>query len=189
MEITMVIAGIDYSMTSPAIVIHKGTTWSFENCKFYFRTDKKSLEMKTARFESQLIDKWTCAEERFAAGAAWAHAILSAERPERLTLEGYAMGAKGLVFHIGENTGQLKQQLWKLSIPFDVPAPSAIKKFATGKGNAKKDAMEAAFVAETNFDMRKAMGQTQSSFSPSGDLIDAYYMAKWCFHQKSLTDQ
>jgi hypothetical protein len=72
-----------------------------------------------------------------------------------------------------------------LRIPFDVPAPSAIKKFATGKGNANKEKMEEAFVAETGFDMRGAMKQTQSSFSPSGDLIDAYYMAKWAFHNTS----
>lgn len=179
----MVIAGIDYSMTSPAICVHRGTEWKFENCKFYFRTDKKTLEMKNDRFASSFIEKWSCQEERFAEGASWAHAVLSVEKPERLTLEGYAMGAKGLVFHIGENTGQLKQQLWKLRIPFDVPSPSAIKKFATGKGNAKKDAMEAAFVAETGFDMRGAMKQSKLSFSPSGDLIDAYYMAKWCFHK------
>jgi hypothetical protein len=153
-----------------------------DNCKFYFRTDKKSLEMRTDRFQSALIDKWTCNEERFAAGAAWVGAVLSVEKPERLTLEGYAMGAKGLVFHIGENTGQLKQVLWKMRIPFDVPAPSAIKKFATGKGNANKEKMEEAFLAETGFDMRPVLLQSKLSFTPSADIIDSYYMAKWCFH-------
>ena len=177
----MVIAGIDYSMTSPAICIHKGKEWSLDNCKFYFRTDKKTFELKTSRFHSSLIDKWTCNEERFAQGAEWARSILSAEKPERVTLEGYAMGAKGLVFHIGENTGQLKQVLWQLKLPFDVPAPSAIKKFATGKGNANKEKMEEAFLAETGFDMRPILLQTKLSFTPSADIIDAYYMAKWCW--------
>lgn len=178
-----VVAGIDYSMTSPAICIHRGDEWSFDNCKFYFRTDKKKLELKTKQFESSFIESWGCTEERFAAGAAWAGGILSTESPSLVTLEGYAMGAKGLVFHIGENTGQLKQTLWKLRLEFDVPAPSAIKKFATGKGNANKEKMEEAFVAETKFDMRKLTGQSAMSFTPSADLIDAYYMAKWCFYK------
>jgi Holliday junction resolvasome RuvABC endonuclease subunit len=176
-----IVAGIDYSMTSPAICIHRGNEWSLDNCKFYFRTDKKKLELKTAQFQSAFIEPWTSNEERFAAGAAWAGAVLSVAKPEAVTLEGYAMGAKGLVFHIGENTGQLKQILWKQGLKFDVPAPSAIKKFATGKGNANKEKMEEAFVAETGFNLRPLLGQTDLSFTPSADIIDSYYMAKWAF--------
>lgn len=180
----MVIAGIDYSMTSPAICIHDGDSWSLDNCKFYFRTDKKSLELRSEMFRSELIEPWSCQEERFAAGAQWAKQILLRENPERVTLEGYAMGAKGLVFHIGENTGQLKRVMWELKIPFDVPAPSAIKKFATGKGNANKEKMEEAFLAETGFNMRPILMQSKLSFTPSADIIDSYYMAKWCFHNR-----
>ena len=177
----MIVAGIDYSMTSPAICIHKGTEWHLDNCRFFFRTDKKKMEIKNDRFQSTLIEPWTSNEQRFMAGAAWAGAILSVEKPTKVTLEGYAMGAKGLVFHIGENTGQLKNIMWRLGLSWDVPAPSAIKKMATGKGNANKEKMEEAFVAETGFNMRPILGQTDLSFTPSADIIDSYYMAKWAF--------
>lgn len=181
MKNIMTMAGIDYSMTSPAICIHRGTDWSLSNCKFYFRTDKKKLELATDQFVSSFIDPWQCNEERFVAGAEWARSILSSAAPQSVTLEGYAMGAKGLVFHIGENTGQLKRILWELKLPFDVPAPSAIKKMATGKGNANKQVMEEAFMAETGFDMRKLTGQSTLSYTPSADLIDSYFMCKWAF--------
>ena len=39
----MIIAGIDYSMSSPAICIHQGDEWSFSNCSFYYLTNKKKF--------------------------------------------------------------------------------------------------------------------------------------------------
>lgn len=178
----MVVAGIDYSMTSPSICIHKGSDWGLENCTFYFRTDKVKLAKDFGQFKGHLIEPWVQYEERFLNSAEWAEKLLREHEPSRITLEGYAMGAKGMVFHIGENTGILKQKMWLLKIPFIVPAPSAVKKFATGKGNANKEKMEDAFVAETGFDVRSAIGQT-SGFTPSSDIIDSYYMAKWSFYK------
>lgn len=35
----------------------------------------------------------------------------------------------------------IREQLWRWGIPFVIVAPSTLKKFATGKGNAKKDSM------------------------------------------------
>ena len=32
----MVVAGVDYSLTSPAICIHSGEDWNYSNCKFYY---------------------------------------------------------------------------------------------------------------------------------------------------------
>src|SRR5690606_25536350 len=108
----------------------------------------------------------------------WADAIIKHHSPNIVSLEGYAMGAKGKVFHIGENTGCLKQVIWKNGVRYISPPPTVVKKFATGKGNANKEKMEEAFFAETSFDIRKAIGQSENTFNPSSDLIDAYYMAK-----------
>jgi Holliday junction resolvasome RuvABC endonuclease subunit len=94
-------------------------------------------------------------------------------------VEGYAMGAKGQVFQIAENTGLLKHKLWLTGIPFVTPAPTAVKKHATGKGNAKKEDMERAFVEETGWDIRHELGQSAKSWNPSSDIIDAYFMARF----------
>lgn len=69
--------------------------------------------------------------------------------PLVVCIEGYAMGAKGRVFHIGEWGGVARLALLErgrcavLTLP-----PSNLKSFATGKGNAPKEYMIAAAQAE-----------------------------------------
>jgi hypothetical protein len=93
-------------------------------------------------------------------------------------LEDYAYGAKGRVFNIGENTGVLKLLLANNAV--QVVSPTAVKKFATGKGNATKDQMVAQFLRETRIDfMRDLYGNKGSLRSPVPDLVDAYYLARW----------
>lgn len=67
--------------------------------------------------------------------------ILATNRPDVVFVEGYAMGAKGRVFDIGELGGVVKVLLADLSIPCEVVPPASLKKWATGKGNANKDTM------------------------------------------------
>jgi len=100
--------------------------------------------------------------------------------PVEIGLEGYAMGAKGQVFNIGENTGILKYKLREENWPVEVYAPSAIKKFATGKGNANKEKMYEAFIEETGVDLGKVFEQDTSKKigSPISDIVDAFYIAK-----------
>jgi len=180
----MVVVGIDYSMTSPSVCVHTGETWSLDNCVFHFRTDSNRMAKSFGNIHGHAIEKWSSQEERFLNSAKWVERIVNAIEGgvRHVTIEGYAMGAKGMVFHIGENTGLLKNTIWRLGIPFDTPAPGAIKKFSTGKGNANKEKMEEAFLEQTGFDVKAAIGQ-KSGFTPSGDIIDSYYMAKWAFHK------
>lgn len=176
-----VICGIDYSMTSPAICIHAGDSWDVRNCSFYFRTSVKKNQISIPQFEGTLIEPYKCEEERFFNTAKWAEKIIQAHKPTFAALEGYAMGAKGKVFHIGENTGQLKHMMWMNNLPFIVPAPTLIKKFATGKGNSDKHKMEEAFVEQTGLSVRTKLMQSDLQMNPSSDIIDAYYMCKYAF--------
>ena len=32
----MRVAGVDYSLSSPAICVHEGEEWSYDNCTFYY---------------------------------------------------------------------------------------------------------------------------------------------------------
>ena len=67
-------------------------------------------------------------------------------------LEGYSFGSQGrAVFDIAELGGCVRFLLYRLGVPFvDVP-PATLKKFATGKGNAPKDAMIAASIRRFGF--------------------------------------
>jgi Holliday junction resolvasome RuvABC endonuclease subunit len=93
------------------------------------------------------------------------------------------MGSKGRVFHIAENTGILKYRLWKYGVDFEAVPPTVIKKFATGKGNADKEKMQTAFVAENNLDIKFELGMTEKQWNPSSDIIDAYWICKYGYQQ------
>ena len=126
--------------------------------------------------------EWSCQEERFNRISDWALWIIRSKllgAPQLITIEGYAMGAKGLVFNIAENTGLLKHKLWNANYKFCTPAPSAIKKFATTKGNANKEKMQESFIEQTGVDIKKALAMTESAWNPSSDIIDSYYMMRW----------
>ena len=96
-------------------------------------------------------------------------------------IEGYAFGAKGQVFNIGENTGILKYKLAeRVSDDINVHSPTTIKKFATGKGNANKELMYKAFVDETGDDLAQLFEfDPYTGQSPVSDIIDSYYIAKY----------
>ena len=180
------IIGIDYSMTSPAVCIGQ-TPFKYDTCKFMFITKNKKL---AGDYPPNIVGlplyEYKDNLERFIKLAEitvnWilTHA-LSRYHGNKLGIEGYAFGAKGQVFNIGENTGILKLKLAeKVANDINVIAPSAIKKFATGKGNANKVLMYEAFVEETGDDLAKLFEfNPYTGQSPVSDIIDSYYIAKY----------
>ncbi|MBT9159067.1 MAG: hypothetical protein DDT26_00316 [Dehalococcoidia bacterium] len=183
----MKFVGIDYSMNSPAICLHDKTAGSVE---FHYLTTTKKYE-GVFKFSNgwectgHTLDcgpSWSSDQERFSAISGWALWVIRTRlfgKPTSITIEGYAMGSKGLVFNIAENTGLLKYKLWLGDYKFNIAAPSAIKKLATGKGNANKEAMDEAFTLETKINVKATLGASASSWNPSSDIIDAYYMMRY----------
>jgi hypothetical protein len=190
--------GIDYSMSSPAIAIYRGDPKHFhwKEVEFHYFTKIESLA-KDWETDSPAGSVVWCRgyavnhtpinnEMRFMMLARWAlHVIAGAggqtPKPDAtwIGLEDYAMGAKGRVFEIAENTGCLKQLLRAADFSFDLIAPTALKKFATGKGNADKDKMYAQWMEETKFDIWKIMTPGRGKISsPVTDIVDAYYLLK-----------
>ena len=102
-------------------------------------------------------------------------------RVSRVVIEDYAFAAKGRVFNIGENCGILKMLLYNAGIEYSVIAPSVIKKYATGKGNANKNKMFDSFLNETGINLFSTFGlkETKNLPSPIDDLIDSYYLARY----------
>ena len=74
----------------------------------------------------------------------------------------------------------LKLKLQRVAPTVSVFAPSEIKKFATGKGNANKMLMYEAFLEETGDDLALLFGiDTYNGESPVSDIVDSYYIAKY----------
>lgn len=179
-----IVAGIDYSMSSPAICVHTGNSWSIENCTFYFLTAKRRSVVKTWPFFSDEHKDYFCQQERFDNISEWA--VSCVPRGSEVYMEGYSYASTGVVFDIAENTGLLKHKFWEIAQPIIVFSPPSIKKFATGKGNANKELMFDAFIKETGkkFDV---LLNCKVGNSPLSDVVDAYYVAKFGFNSTKQT--
>ena len=176
----MIIAGIDYSMTSPAVCIHKGADWSIDNCTFFYFTSKAKFILESKQIHGTIYPDYTSQQERFNNLSNWTIEKLKEHSVEYVGIEGYSYGSSSSrLFEIGENTGLLKHKMWFNSIPFEVFAPSAIKKFGCRKGNANKELMWDAFIAETELNIFNLLGQEVGKYwNPVSDMVDAYYICK-----------
>jgi len=87
--------------------------------------------------------------ERLHAARMWAIscAFMDAEHPELVAIEGYSFNSRNSQAHaLGELGGVIRLALHDLHVPcIDVP-PSSLKLYATGKGNAPKDAVYGAAI-------------------------------------------
>lgn len=179
----MRIAGIDYSMTSPAICIHDGETWDFSNCKFYYLSKNSKLVQICGSIEGSLYEDYETDQDRFSKLSTWALDLVG--DCDCIAIENYAFGAVGRVFQIAENTGLLKQKLWEAKKDFSLFAPAEIKKFATGKGNAKKEAVVEQFSAETKIDLWEVLSiKNRNLWNPVSDIADSYFIAKYLFTRR-----
>jgi Holliday junction resolvasome RuvABC endonuclease subunit len=181
----MIVAGIDYSLSSPAICVHEGDEWNYDNCSFHYLVQKEKKLSALSPFFPTLYPSYESDVERFNNLALWSLNILKSSRVERVFMEGYAFGAVGRVFQIAENAGLLKYKVWKEGIPFEVYPPTIIKKFATTKGNSNKEKMYEAFVEENSVDIRDKIGiLNKNQWNPVSDIVDSYYIAKLGFSRE-----
>jgi Holliday junction resolvasome RuvABC endonuclease subunit len=177
------IIGIDYSLTSPSICLHPGDEWDYNNCKFFFLTDSKKYEFVSPNIQGELHKEWKTPEERYHNISSWALDVINKHNGNNIFLEGYAFAATGRIFQIAENTGILKDRLWRNKLRTEVVPPTVVKKFATGKGNANKELMQQTFLRDTGIDVKKILGQTAKQWNPSSDIIDSYYICKYGYTQ------
>lgn len=93
-----------------------------------------------------------------------------------IVIEGFSYGSKGkgIAFQFGLGWG-IRMALAKRGIQYMDVSPAAVKKFATGKGNAKKDAMAVPIYKHWGFE------------HPSDNVRDAFVIAQIAkaLHQNS----
>jgi Holliday junction resolvasome RuvABC endonuclease subunit len=177
-----IIVGIDYSLTSPAICVAKDK--SFSNSYFYFLNDRKSVQGQCHNILGEEHDDYLTDQERYENIATWVLGILSNFDKDKIyiMIEDYSFGSKGKVFNLAENCGLLKYLLYKNGYRFFTVPPTVVKKFATGKGNATKEKMYEAFVKDTFVDLHSIISPTTKLGSPTTDIVDAWYIARYMIH-------
>lgn len=167
--------GIDYSMTSPSLTV--GPSKDFSKCKSFFYTTKKKHEGKFGtNIYGMMAPPYEHEMERFHNISEWAMAILTKFNVTEVCIEGYSMGSSnGRVFNIAENTGLIKWKMWNSGIKYHSAPPTTVKKYFTGKGNAKKDFMHLCFLERTGVNIADIFGQKEDS-NPVSDIVDSHAM-------------
>ena len=135
------VCGIDYSMTCPCVCVYDGVLSKFnaKDCKWYFLSSIKSLGDNMffeGRIHSEIFKEWRNSIQRYKNISTWA--LDKAKGSSMVIIEDYSMGSKGKVFHIAENCGILKHDLYMAEIPYDTVPPTSLKKFASWKGKRTK---------------------------------------------------
>ena len=181
------IAGIDYSLTSPAICVWKSTNdriFNFDGCDLYYLEKPKRrgpTPHGILNLHVEPYPEWETEEERHELLSKWAMEIVNGSE---VYIEGYAFATSGKshVRSVAENTGLLKHKMHKVKQPFTSVPPSVIKKYATGKGNANKDLMYEAFTDEllTPTDLKDRLTpKAKKLTNPVTDIVDAYFITKY----------
>ena len=170
--------GIDYSMTLPCLCLHDKHGYEFH----YLTKIKKydlEFELDDISVIGHIMPEYTDDTDRWDKISDWVMDCIHHWNIDMAILEDYSYSSTGRTFQIGENFGLLKFKLRDSIIPFITVPPTVLKKFATGKGNANKELMQEAYVAETGIDLRHYLGQTDKQWNPSSDIIDSYYLAEY----------
>jgi len=183
----LIVAGIDYSMTSPALCVYNTESgeFSFDNCTFYFLTQSKKYEIDSENIHGMLFE-YDNEMQRYDTISSYFLDRIMENEVDKVYMEDYSLGSKGRVFHIAENTGVLKYRMWSFGIPFQTIPPTVIKKFASGKGNANKERMQEVFEEQNEVKLKQLFNMTDKQWNPSSDLIDAYYICKYGLNDNTL---
>lgn len=177
-----IIAGVDYSMRSPGLVIiDTKKPLVFENVQFFFLTDKTALAKSFGNVHGFEYPEWKCPQERYYKVGSIFSDIMKKFSVSHVMMEDYSFGSVGKTFQIAENASVLKLLMWQQGINIQSLAPSSVKKKATGNGRADKPEMIAAFYQKLNcsrsFNQILGLKSEKVDAKPIDDIVDAYWLA------------
>jgi Holliday junction resolvasome RuvABC endonuclease subunit len=180
----MIIAGLDISINSPAVVKYMlDENLDIVNSEYLgFTTVKKNRTNNVIHYNKKDFkhdfDKHIFITDKV---------IEFVSDCSHIALEDYAFEGKGRVFDIGEFTGHIKKSAYKSKKKMQLYAPKSIKLFAGGhgQGNANKIEMKDFFY---NYKENKNKNIIDISMlpevtklkgvSPTSDIIDAFWVAE-----------
>lgn len=179
----ILLVGIDYSMNSPAMTLWGGDlkrdNFSVNSLDFFSYTSKINAFNK---FIENDLKEWNCSIQRYKNLADLFYwKILTVQNKKLIkwknvyiAIEGYSYGSnQSLIFNIAENTALLKYELWKSGLDFKIYQPTSVKKFITGKGNAKKEDVYKSICEILNFDLSDYLKIPISKNTPIYDFSDS----------------
>ena len=182
--------GIDYSLTSPAITECYGE-WNQKNITYYCLAQNPRQYERWSNFpriQLTKYPKYNTEMQRYQGLATWVSdcIVKHNRRPQTVYIEDYAFAATGRVFHIAENMAILKHTLTSWGIKYEMIPPTVIKKYASGKGNAKKEMMYESFVNDTQRNLINEF-EINPDKNPISDIVDSYWICKYGYEHGTNT--
>lgn len=175
------LCGIDYSITSPAMVIWNtediNNEIKLEDLKFYTITQKE-LNLKNVEYMILTDLDWCHTFDRYDQISNFFIDIIKKFKMKSVAMEGYSFASnRSLIYNIAENTGLLKYKIFKNNIKYNGYSPKEVKKFATGNGNANKDMMINKFNEKFNINAYEYFNCKK--INPISDFVDAFWVLEF----------
>ncbi len=172
----MKIAGLDLSMSCPAITIADlDKEWKFENFRveYLIGTKKYITTIEPFNMEGKSIPKdYKHNEERWHLIADWV--VSNVKECEYINLESQSFGSIGSALcQISEMHGVVKNYLYKNNINIILTPPSQNKKSFSGKGNATKLEMIESFKSKYKLDLLNTFNIIGNNLHPVEDIVDS----------------
>lgn len=183
----MIVAGIDYSISSPSLCIwDTETDFTHKNFKFFVleksttKKEQKRRETLSEEWKNNISIKNKCLILKenipeYIVMADYFVSILSEYGVKKVFMESYAYAGKGKVFNLAEATGLLKTFICLSGIKIKLYEPLHVKKIFTGNGRASKERMIDSYNEKFSLDIRKIYGINMSD-SPLSDIVDSAAM-------------
>ena len=187
----VVTAGIDYSLTSPAMTSYSQETNIYKIHCFHKMKEQQAnkqqqlylLEKNNIQIYCHKLPNFNNNYEKMIYFTDLFLYYIKESGVNHIAIEDYSFGSFGKVFSIAENTGYLKLNLWKQynKEPLLI-SPKSIKKFATGRGNASKLEMIESFEQSTNINIYELLQINKDKSpikAPITDISDSYFICNY----------
>jgi len=174
----MIICGIDYSISAPAVVkASLDTNLDIIDIEYIsFSSTKKNCKLDEHIVYNNKKDFRNDMERFLYLRDNIEEFMYEDEDIDYVAIEGYAMGGMGKVFNIAEATVLSKAMIYDHGTPLRIYTPSMIKKYATGNGTSGKVSM---FETFNSVDQSKLnLNHLTDLKNPQEDIIDAYWIMR-----------
>lgn len=174
----------DWSMSAPSFALYDTDDGEFSflnSYHYYLTTTKKHVhKIEDLHVYGDSVPDYSSNEERWdllSDAVMWVFENRAQSHIDYFAIEGYAFGSSASSVHqIAENAAVLKHKIYEQHIPIEVINPSTVKKWYSGKGNAKKDELYKIFVEKENIKLRDYFSLPETQWEPLAGIVDSWIL-------------